>query len=60
LEITVSITTRSLTKPFSMIRAGAGAVSTPPCSQCWQARFSRLVTNTKYLAGSTSSCSLVS
>jgi hypothetical protein len=58
--MTVSITTRSLTNPFSTIRAGAGAVCTPPGSQCRQARFSRLLTNTKYLAGSTSNCSLVS
>jgi hypothetical protein len=28
--------------------------------QCWQARFSRLVTRTKYLAGSTSGCSELS
>ena len=43
-----------------MIRSGAGAAATPPSSQCLQARFSRLVTTTKYLAGSTSSCSLTS
>ena len=36
----------------------AGAAATPPSPQCWQARFSRLVTNTKYSAGSTSNCSL--
>jgi hypothetical protein len=36
-----------------MIRGGSGAATTPCTSQ---ARFSRLVTSTKYLAGSTSSC----
>jgi hypothetical protein len=46
LEITVSITTRSLTNPFSMIRAGTGALTTF-CWQPRQARFSRLVTKTK-------------
>ena len=59
LAITVSITTRSLTRLFSMIRAGAEAVTTPRWQQR-QPRFSRLVTKTKYLAGSTSSCSLCS
>src|ERR1035437_1674398 len=43
-----------------MIRAGAGAATTPPSSQRLQARFSRLVTTTKYFAGSTSNCSLTS
>src|SRR5882724_12344323 len=41
-----------------MILAGTGAAATPPSSHLRQARFSRLVTNTKYSAGSTSSCSL--
>src|ERR1035441_8562709 len=43
-----------------MIRSGTGAATTPPSSQRLQARFSRLVTTTKYFAGSTSSCSLIS
>src|ERR1700736_1546673 len=33
------MTTRSLAKPFSMIRTGAGAHSTPCSSQALQARF---------------------
>ena len=37
------------------MRAGRGAAVTPPSPQDWQARFSRLVTTTKYLAGSLSS-----
>jgi len=49
-----------LTGTFLLARAGAGAAATPPSSQCLQARFSRLVTTTKYLAGSASSCSLTS
>jgi hypothetical protein len=38
----------------------AGAQSTPCSSQSLQARFSRMVTTTKYSAGFTSSCSLFS
>ena len=60
MSTTVSITMRSLTRLFSMMRGGSGAAITPPSSQCLQARFSRLVTSTKYLAGSTSNCSLSS
>lgn len=60
LATTVSRITRSLTRLLSMIRAGNGAATTGATSQCLQARFSRLVTVTKYRAGSTSKCSLVS
>src|SRR5215510_12607542 len=51
----------SLTMLFSIIRAGKAAVWTPPCVQLQQARFSRLSTRTKYLAGLTIQllCSLV-
>ena len=49
----------SLARPFSMIRSGSGAALTPS-AQPLQARFSRLVTATKYCAGSRSSCSLCS
>lgn len=42
-----------LARPFSMIRFAAGAVTTPYLPQR-QARFSRLVTCMKYLAGFTS------
>jgi len=47
LLTTVSMTTRLLTKPFSMIRGGSGAVATPCSSHLRQARFSRLLTTTK-------------
>ena len=60
MAITASITTRSLAKPFSMIGAGTGAVTTPACLQFRQALFSRRVTVTNSLAGSTSSRSLSS
>ena len=45
---------------FSMIRGGSGAETTPSSSHDRQARFSRFVTSTKYLAGSTSSWELSS
>src|SRR5689334_3053732 len=52
------MTTRSLAKPFSMMRAGRGAHLTPCSSQALQARFSRFHTRTKYWGASRSSCSL--
>jgi len=42
------------------IRGGSGAATTPCSSHLRQARFSRLLTSTKYRADSTSSCSLSS
>src|SRR5258708_31479362 len=43
-----------------MIRGGSGAETTPRSSHDLQARFSRLLTSTKYFAGSTSSWELSS
>src|SRR5258708_20761894 len=43
-----------------MIRGGSGAETTPCSSHDLQARFSRLLTSTKYFAGSTSSWELSS
>jgi hypothetical protein len=60
LLMIVSITIWSLAKHFSMIRGGRGAETTPRSSHDLQARFSRLVTWTKYFAGSTSSWELSS
>src|SRR5271165_2237828 len=54
LLMTVSMTMRSLARHFSMMRGGSGAATTPSSSHDRQARFSRLVTSTKYFAGSTS------
>src|SRR5271166_3805947 len=48
------MTMRSLARHFSMMRGGSGAATTPSSSHDRQARFSRLVTSTKYFAGSTS------
>jgi hypothetical protein len=50
--MTVSITTWSLARHFSIIRNGSGAETTPRSSQRRHARFSRLLTTTKYFAGS--------
>ncbi|PYX52549.1 MAG: hypothetical protein DMG76_29030 [Acidobacteria bacterium] len=60
LLTTVSITIWLLARHFSMIRGGNGAEITPCSSHDLQARFSRLLTNTKYLTGSTSSWELSS
>ncbi len=42
----VSMTIRSETRLFSMIRGGKGAMATPCSSHCLQARFSRWITST--------------
>src|ERR1019366_1184974 len=60
LLTTVSMTMRSLAMHFSMIRGGRGAETTPSSSHDRQARFSRFMTSTKYLAGSTSNWELSS
>src|SRR5664279_1752309 len=60
LFTTVLIITRSDTRLLSMIRIGRVAAVTPCSGQVLQALFSRLVTCTKYRAGSTSSTSPVS
>ena len=56
----VSMMTRSDTRLLSMMRAASGAATTPCSSHFLQARFSRLVSSTKYSAGLTSRTSLIS
>ena len=43
---------------IAKMRGASGGIVTVPARQQRQARFSRLITRTKYRAGSTSSCSL--
>src|SRR5208283_917204 len=62
-EVSLMVSAASVVRLYidrSFIRLGIAAAVTPCSGQDLQARFSRLVTCTKYRAGSTSSTSLTS